>query len=228
MARATVSVVIPALDEEAQIEAAVRSVRDQACEVIVVDGGSRDRTGERARDAGARVISATGGRGPQQDAGARRATSDVVLFLHADTRLEAGWADEIRALPSRFAGGAFRFAVASPRLAFRVIEKGVRLRCALFHLPYGDQALFARRPAYEACGGFPPLPLMEDVAFVRRLRGVGPLARLHTRAFTSPRRWERTGLVRTTAANLRLLALYAAGRSPARLAAEYRPLQEAE
>ena len=96
------------------------------------------------------------------------------------------------------------------------------LRCALLRLPYGDQALFARRTAYAACGGFPHLPLMEDVAFVRRLRAVGPLALLRPRAFTSARRWEKRGVLATTLGNLRTLALYAAGRSPERLAAEYK------
>jgi rSAM/selenodomain-associated transferase 2 len=230
MTRRCLSVVIPALDEGAAIEDAIRSVRGSADEILVVDGGSRDETRERARAAGALVLEARGGRGPQLDAGARRARGDWLLFLHADTRLEPGWADELLAVGPRFAGGSFRFAVASPRPAFRLVESGVRLRVALFALPYGDQALFARADAYRACGGFPPLPLMEDVAFVRRLRRQGPLARLRSRAFTSPRRWDERGIARTTAANLRTLALYAAGRSPDALAAEYRrpPIQEAE
>jgi rSAM/selenodomain-associated transferase 2 len=219
---AAVSIVIPALNEADGIEDAVRSVRDHAEEVIVVDGGSSDRTRERAESAGARVIGTCGGRGPQLHAGALAARGSWLLFLHADTRLEPGWSEELRGVPRRFAGGSFRFAVASPRPIFRVLEQGVRLRCALFDLPYGDQALFARRHAYEACGGFPPIPLMEDVAFVRKLRRIGPLARLRSRAVTSVRRWERNGILRTTAGNVCRLALYAAGRSPERLAAEYR------
>jgi rSAM/selenodomain-associated transferase 2 len=216
-----ISVVMPALDEEAWIESALASVAGDADELIVVDGGSTDGTVERARRAGARVLEASGGRGPQLDCGARSAQGEWLLFLHADTRLDAGWASDLRGLPSHFVGGAFRFAVESPRSAFRVIEAGVRLRCELLRLPYGDQALFARREAYAACGGFPPLPLMEDVAFVRRLRRIGPLAFPKTRARTSARRWERRGLLRTTLANLRLLSLYLAGRAPERLAAEY-------
>lgn len=219
--RDRISVVIPALNEEAVIESTVRSVAGEADEVIVVDGGSNDATWAAAERAGARVLRASGGRGPQLDCGARDAQGDWLLFLHADTRLEEGWAAALRAIPPRFVGGAFRFAVASSRRAFRMIEAGVRLRCALFRLPYGDQALFARRAAYAGCGGFPPWPLMEDVAFVQRLRSVGPLRLLRERAFTSPRRWEQRGLWRTTAGNLRLLALYAAGRTPERLAADY-------
>ena len=217
----TLSVVIPALDEEERIAAAVRSVQSDADEVLVVDGGSRDRTCARAEEAGARVLRSSGGRGPQQDDGARAARGDVLVFLHADTRLEAGWADTLRALPRDVAGGAFRFAVDSPRASFRVLEVGVWLRCRLFHLPYGDQALFTRRDAYAACGGIPRIPLMEDVAFVRRLRRVGRLAFPKTRALTSPRRWERGGVLATSARNLWTLTQYAAGRSPERLAASY-------
>jgi rSAM/selenodomain-associated transferase 2 len=217
-----ISVIIPALDEDATIEAAVASVRADAAEVLVVDGGSRDETRLRAERAGARVLASPAGRGEQQRRGAREAAGDWLLFLHADTRLAAGWADELRAVTPRFAGGAFRFAVDSPRPAFRLLEAGVRLRCAVFALPYGDQALFARRPAYDACGGIPPLPLMEDVAFVQKLRGLGPLAFLKTPAVTSARRWERRGLLATTARNLRCLALYAMGRAPERLAADYK------
>jgi len=222
VARPFLSVVIPALDEEPSIEAAVRSVRDGADEVLVVDGGSTDGTAARAREAGARVIPSTAGRGLQLRRGADESRGEWILFLHADTRLDSGWADELRGLGPRSVGGAFRLAIESPRVAYRVIEAGVRLRCRLFGLPYGDQALFARRAAYEACGGMPAIPLMEDVAFVRRLRSRGPLVFLRTRARTSPRRWERGGVVRTTAHNLRFLALYALGRPPERLAAAYR------
>ncbi len=208
-----ISVVIPALDEESLIEEAILSVRE-AEEVIVVDGGSRDRTRDRAKAVGARVLTAVRGRGPQLDGGARECKGDWLVFLHADTRLEPGWTAELRAVSDRFVGGAFRFAVRSERPAFRVIEAGVRLRCVLFHLPYGDQALFARREAYAACGGFPPLPFMEDLAFVGRLRAFGPLALLRKRAFTSPRRWEAEGVVRTTAHHLWLLTRYAGGWRP--------------
>lgn len=217
----SISVVIPALDEEGRIGQAVRSVRGEASEVLVVDGGSRDRTCQEAAAAGARVTVFPGGRGVQLAHGAREAAGEWLVFLHADTHLEAGWAAQLRSLDARAAGGAFRFAVDSARPAFRVIEAGVALRCALLRLPYGDQALFARRGAYAAAGGFPPLPLMEDVAFVRRLRRVGPLAFPAARAFTSPRRWDRRGVAATTLGNLRLLALYLAGRSPERLAREY-------
>jgi rSAM/selenodomain-associated transferase 2 len=176
-----------------------------------------------AAAAGARVLPSPAGRGGQLDAGARAARGDWIVFLHADTRLEAGWREAILHLPASCPGGAFRFAVDSPRAGFRLVEWGVGWRCRLFALPYGDQALFARREAYVRAGGFPHLPLMEDVAFVRRLRREGRLALLGPRAFTSPRRWERRGIPATTLRNLWFLARYLAGRSPEKLAREYSP-----
>jgi rSAM/selenodomain-associated transferase 2 len=212
--------VIPTLDEEQRLPAAIQSVRADA-EVIVVDGGSGDATREVAAREGARVLEAPRGRGRQLDQGARAATGEWLLFLHADTRLETGWADALAALPPEVVGGAFRFAVDSPRPAFRVVERAVRLRLRLFALPYGDQGLFVRREVYARIGGVPHLPLMEDVAFVARLQRAGRLAFPPVRAFTSARRWDRYGIVGTTLRNWSLLALYAAGQSPERLARRY-------
>jgi len=219
--RPSISVVIPALDEEQRLPAAIQSVRADA-DVIVVDGGSRDATRAVAAAEGARVLESPRGRGRQLDEGARAATGDWLVFLHADTRLEAGWADALASLPADVAGGAFRLAIDSDRLAFRIVERAVRARVRLFALPYGDQGLFVRREAYAAVGGMPHLPLMEDVAFVRRLRRAGRLAFLPIRAFTSARRWDRYGIVGTTLRNWWLVGLYAAGRSPERLARIYR------
>ena len=220
--KSSISVVIPALDEESWLAAAIRSVRAQA-EVLVVDGGSRDETRAVAAAEGAVVLQTPPGRGRQLDAGARAARGEWLVFLHADTRLEAGWSEALDALPADVVGGAFRLAIDSPGAGFRCLEMGVRARVRLLRLPYGDQALFARREAYERIGGMPHLPLMEDVAFVGRLRRAGRLAFLRPRAFTSPRRWERHGLVGATLRNWWLLLLYAMGHPPARLAQRYRP-----
>jgi rSAM/selenodomain-associated transferase 2 len=216
----TIAVVIPAFDEAGHVGRAVTSVRG-ADEILVVDGGSRDATCAEALAAGARVLQAPACRGIQLELGAREVQGDWLVFLHADTRLEAGWAQGLRALPDRVPGGAFRFSVDSGRRAFRVIEAGVAIRTRLLSLPYGDQALFARRGAYERIGGFRPLPLMEDVCFVRRLRRLGPLACLPQRAWTSARRWERRGVWMATLENWWRLARYAAGRSPESLARAY-------
>ena len=217
---AVLSVIIPALNEERGVGEAVRSVRGEA-EVIVVDGGSHDATADAARRAGARVVASPRGRGIQLDRGAREATGDWLVFLHADTRLEHGWPQALFSLPPEVVGGAFRFAIDSPRRAYRVIEKGVALRCRLFRLPFGDQAIFVRRPVYGIVGGFPPFPLMEDLAFSQRLARAGPMAFPAVRAFTSARRWEEGGVMATTARNLGLQALYAVGFPPERLARLY-------
>jgi rSAM/selenodomain-associated transferase 2 len=215
-----ISVVIPALDEAAHVERALASVRG-ADEVIVVDGGSRDHTAALARSAGASVMSAPPCRGTQQSRGAERAAGDWLVFLHADTALERGWREALLALPPDIVGGAFRFAIDSARPAFRAVEWGVAWRCHLLRLPFGDQVLFARRTAYTTVGGFRPFPLMEDVDFVRRLGRAGPLAFPRPRAFTSPRRWERHGVLGATLRNGWLLAQYALGRTPEDLARGY-------
>jgi rSAM/selenodomain-associated transferase 2 len=214
------SVVIPALNEEPCIGDAVRSVRDVA-EVIVVDGGSADATVDAAERAGARVIHSPRGRGVQLDRGARAAAGDWLVFLHADTRLEPGWDRALSSLEGDVLGGAFRLAVRSPRRAYRVIEAGVALRCRLFRLPFGDQAIFVRREVYGMIGGFPPFPLMEDLVFSQRLARAGRMAFPPLRAFTSARRWEEGGVVATTVRNLGLQALYACGWPPERLARFY-------
>lgn len=217
---ARISVIIPALNEERSLGAAVASVRADA-DVIVVDGGSHDRTADVALAAGARVIRSARGRGRQLGAGAAEAHGDWLVFLHADTRLDPGWAAALRALGERVVGGAFGFAVDSPRRVFRWLEAGVRARCALLRLPYGDQAMFARRQAYERIGGVAPWPLMEDIDFARRLGRIGALAFPSVRAVTSARRWEQRGFVTTTLINWTLLGMYATGWPPERLARLY-------
>jgi hypothetical protein len=160
-------------------------------------------------------------RGLQLQAGAGRASGDWVLFLHADTWLEPGWADEVRELGRDVVGGAFRLAIDAAGPGYRLVEAAVALRSLFFTLPYGDQGLFVRRPVYDRMGGIAAQPLMEDVDFVRRLRKEGRLTLARRRAFTSPRRWERHGLVGATVRNWRALGLYAVGVSPDRLARTY-------
>lgn len=218
--RPPVSVVIPALNEEELLAEAIGSVRADA-EVIVVDGGSSDTTVAVAESAGARVIPGPRGRGAQLAAGAQVASGAWLVFLHADTRLEPGWAEALRGLDESVVGGAFRFAVDSKHPCYRWIEAGVRLRCALLRLPFGDQGIFARRGTFTLAGGFNPLPIMEDVDFVRRLGRVGRLAFPPIRAITSPRRWGERGLLATMLLNWALVGLYAAGYPRERLGRLY-------
>jgi rSAM/selenodomain-associated transferase 2 len=221
MERPMISVVIPTLNEERLLTAAIGSVRTEASEILVVDGGSTDRTRDVAAEAGARVLDAPRGRGPQLDRGAREARGGWIVFLHADTRLEPGWGASIRGLRDDVVGGAFRFALDTSRPGRRYTEWAVALRCRVLGVPFGDQAIFCRRRAYGEAGGFPHQPLFEDLAFVRRLRRLGPTVLLPSRALTSARRWERDGALVTTLRNNALILLFLAGVSPDRLAGLY-------
>lgn len=217
------SVVIPALDEEGQIEAAIASAAAEGVEVLVVDGGSRDATPRRARDAGARVLTCAPGRARQLGVGVRHAQGEVVLFLHADTRLAPGWERAVRAALADpgVVGGAFRLRFDAPSPSMRLIEWGARLRVALFALPYGDQALFARRAALEAVGGVPQVPIMEDLDLVRALRRRGRLALLPLPATTSGRRYRARGVLRTWLRNTLAAAAWLLGVERGRIAAWY-------
>ena len=191
--------VIPALEEEEQIAAAIRSAVAPGVEVIVVDAGSRDATRQCARDAGAEVMTSPPGRARQLAAGASRARGDVIVFLHADTRLPSGFADSIRTAlrAPGVVGGAFRFRFDQRTASLRLVEWGAHLRVALLGLPYGDQALFVRRCVLEKIGGVPDAPVMEDLDLVNAMRRQGRLARLQDPATTSARRYLAYGVART-------------------------------
>jgi rSAM/selenodomain-associated transferase 2 len=174
-----------------------------------------------------RWVTAPRGRGGQMDAGAAVARGRWLLFLHADSSLPARWVDAIVEADRRpgIVGGAFRFALATTDWRARILELGVRLRVALFHLPYGDQALFVRRSAFNAVGGFRGLSLMEDVDLVRRLKRHGQLYFDPAPVTTSARRWERNGWIRRSVRNLILLLKYLAGVEPTLLARQYQGRQ---
>jgi len=212
----TVSVVIPALDEADRVAAAVGSAIDGgAFEVIVVDGGSRDDTARVAAAAGARVLSAASGRAHQMNAGAATATGDALVFLHADTRLPKGFAGRVcEALGGAgTSGGSFTWGTDDTPLA-GLFNLAGRVRVAVFRVPYGDQALFLRRRAFEDLGGYPEQPVMEDWELAQRLRRMGALRVLPERTLTSSRRWTQAGLVRPTLAYLGIIAGYRLGIDP--------------
>ncbi len=220
------SVVVPTLEEADRIGELLRDLSGLAIphEVIVVDGGSLDGTAAIARDMGARVIEANPGRGTQLAEGARRSKAPVLCFLHADVRLPpetVAALTEIAVVRSRCAF-SFRFSIDAEGFGFRVIELGVRLRCGLFNLPYGDQGLVVRREDYFRAGGFPRIPLLEDVAMVRALSRVTDLEILRQPVRVSSRRWRRHGIVRATLGNWVLLLRFILGASPPTLAARYR------
>ena len=198
----TISVVIPALEEAARIRRAVECVAGPEAEVIVVDGGSRDETVRLAREAGARVFVAQEGqrgRAHQLRLGSEKSAGDVILFLHADTLLAAGWREAVeRALSDTgCAGGAFSLRFATRGVRERWIEGWAALRVALFDLPYGDQAIFLRREVLTEMGGVPSVPIMEDLDLVRAIKRAGRLTILGLAATTSSRRYRGRGTLRT-------------------------------
>lgn len=217
-----IAVVIPALDEAERVADAVASARAPGVDVWVVDGGSRDATRERARAAGARVLDAPRGRAAQLDAGTRASEGEVVVLLHADTRLPPGWAEAVRAALAdpRVVGGAFRLRFDGAGAALRVVEWGAWLRSRWLGLPYGDQALFARRAVLEAAGGVPQAPIMEDLDLVRALRRRGRLALLPLAVVTSARRYGARPL-RHMLRNWAALAAWRLGVNRARVAGWY-------
>ena len=222
--RIVISVVIPTLNAQewlpSCLAALVPAVVDGLVrEVIISDGGSNDLTCRIADETGARFVSVRQrGRGMQLKAGAAAATSDWLLFLHADTVLEDGWQREVERFINRAgkrgAKGAeaavFRFALDDRAARARFLEKLVAVRARLFHLPYGDQGLLIPKQLYEAIGGYQDLPLMEDVDLVRRLNR-GQLTILSARAVTSAIRFRQDGYVSRSTRNLTCLLLYYLG-----------------
>jgi rSAM/selenodomain-associated transferase 2 len=220
-----ISVVIPALNEAANVAAAVTSaLAGGATEVIVVDGGSSDDTVAVAESAGARVVVTGSNRARQMNEGAEAATGDVLLFLHADTVLPAGYGDAVAEALSEYgvAAGAFSLAIDASGAKYRLVEAVVDTRSRRSQLPYGDQAIFVRADTFADAGGFAVLPIMEDYEFVRRMRRRGRVVILPLRAKTSGRRWQRLGVVRTTVVNFAITVAYHLGISPGRLAAWYK------
>lgn len=223
------SVIIPALDAESTVGAAVRSA-PEAAEVIVVDGGSRDRTVAEAEGAGALVLAAPAGRATQLNRGARAASGQALLFLHADCRLPRDAGDQVARILARpgVVGGWFPQRVEAGRRLLRLGARGANLRARWLGLPYGDQAIFAERGAFEEAGGFPPEPIMEDAGFARRLRRIGRLAPAGSRVTTGGEHWERLGPVRTALLDQVTLAAWLLGVPPARIARAYRHLRKEE
>jgi rSAM/selenodomain-associated transferase 2 len=220
-----ISVIIPTLDAEASLAQCLTAlvpamVDGLVREVIIVDGGSTDRTLRIADQAGCTVIQApVRGRGQQLIAGAAAAKHAWLLFLHADTVLSEGWVREVQTFVDRVDAGQrppaaamFSFALDDMGFKPRLIEYGVALRCTLFRLPYGDQGVLIPRHLYQARGGYKPLALMEDVEFVRRLTR-GERVILRTPALTSAIRYKREGYMRRTLRNIACFSLYIA-RAP--------------
>lgn len=223
-----VSVIIPVKGDAEPLSDLLLDLRTEIgerVEVIVSAATPIDETltAVRRRHTNVTWVESAPGRGTQLNAGAAQAMGQWLWFVHADSRLPTGWLAAFEALPlnTEVTGGAFKFALDSAAWQARLLERIVALRVRWFDLPYGDQGLFVSRHIFETLGGFPPLPLMEDVEFVRRLTRLGRLRHLTLRLTTSARRWEREGWLRRSVRNLTTLSLYALGVSPERLARRY-------
>ena len=223
---ARLSIVMPVLDEGEAIAGALDALaelRALGVEVVVVDGGSQDATVQRARLRADHVLSSPPGRALQMNAGAAKASGDVLLFLHADTRLPAeaerlvldGLARSTRHW------GRFDVTIAGRHPMLPVIAFMMNLRSRITGIATGDQAIFVKRDAFREAGGFPAIPLMEDIALSKRLKRAGRPLCLRERAITSGRRWETHGVFRTILLMWRLRLAYFFGADPATLARRY-------
>ncbi len=222
--RAPLSVVIPTLDAGSELPGCLAALMEGVGaglvrEVVVSDGGSNDATAALARDAGAAVVTGPPGRGGQLRRGVAASGGSWLLVLHADTRLDPGWSEAVRAhVEAGHEAAWFRLAFRARGLAPRLVAAWANLR-ARAGLPYGDQGLLIPRALYEEVGGYEDIALMEDVSLACRLRG--RMRGLPMTARTGAARYEAQGWARRGARNLLTLARYLAGADPARLARAY-------
>ena len=223
-AEGLISVIIPTWNEESNIGSLLNEIVGTASvEIIVVDGASGDRTTEIAASYNVKVIQASRGRSIQMNAGAGEALGDILLFLHADTRLPQNWISMVRkalAEPGT-AAGAFEIAINGNERGLRIIERLTNSRSRRLQLPYGDQAIFVKADLFGQIGGYSDLPIMEDFELVRRLRKFGRIITVPARVITSARRWRDRGIWRTTLINQAMILGYLTGISPARLVRWY-------
>ncbi|HLO85587.1 MAG TPA: TIGR04283 family arsenosugar biosynthesis glycosyltransferase [Nostocaceae cyanobacterium] len=222
---ATISIIIPTLNEAGNIKNAIASTQPSTnTEVIVVDGGSTDDTVEITKNCGVKVISSPPGRATQMNTGALAASGEILLFLHADTRLPADFDVMIRTSLQQpgVVAGAFRLQIDAPQWGLRLVEWGVKWRSQLWQMPYGDQAIFITKSIFKQVGCFPQLPIMEDFELIRNLKNIGKITILPASVLTSARRWQKKGILQTTLINQIVVLAFFLGVPPVKIRDWYR------
>jgi rSAM/selenodomain-associated transferase 2 len=222
------SIIIPALHEKNQINEVIENVCHQdsggCCQIIVIDGDPAGSTISAIENNGIIRKTAPRGRGKQMNAGAAVAKGEILIFLHADTRLPDNALEKISQVlrDERYVGGAFDLKIDSDRLFLKYISARASLRSRLNRIPYGDQAIFIRKDYFDQIGRFRDIPLMEDVDLMRRIKkDRKKIYILSDKVLTSARRWERDGALYTTLRNQMFIALFYLGVNPCRLAKYY-------
>jgi len=220
-----ISVIVPMLNEEQVIAGTLDAIREgaPAAQILVVDGGSTDRSVEIARSRGETVLGSPRGRARQMNRGAAAANGDVFAFVHADTMVPPTFARDIEVALANTAvvGGRFDVMLDAPSFASRIIGALISIRSRIMRSATGDQAIFVRREIFARFGGFAEIDICEDVEFVRRLKREGNFACLRAKVVTSARRWRRHGLARTVIRMWLIKSLFLAGVSPAWLKHQY-------
>ncbi len=220
-----ISIIIPVLNEAEIIRSTLQKLQHSSTlEIILVDGGSKDNTVNIAQELGFKVVTVTGGRSAQMNAGANIAQGNILLFLHVDTQLPRNFNFLVKQTLNQpqVIAGAFELAIDGREKSLRLVEILVRLRSHLFSLPYGDQAIFTTKQAFVEIGGFANLPIMEDFELIQRLKRRGKIAIAPAAVTTSGRRWQKLGVGKTTLINQLIIVGYYLGVSPAKLSKFYR------
>lgn len=220
----SVAIVVPVLNEGSGLGPLIRMLRETgADEVVFVDGGSTDSSGEVLEETGVCWYACKPGRARQMNLGASKTESDILLFLHADTTISSSSLEEVRRVmgDKETVAGRFDIRLSGQHFMHRVIAFFVNWRSRLTRISTGDQAMFVRRDVFEKLGGFPEQPLMEDIELSRRLKPVGKIACLREKVMTSSRRWEAHGILRTILLMWWLRFRYWLGADPAELKRHY-------
>ncbi len=222
-----ISVIIPVLNEAKILDKTLSQLQPEleGHELIVVDGGSTDNSVQIAEKYG-KVIKSERGRAKQLNAGVNAANGDILIFLHADVWLEKGAFNAVEAaLSSGYIGGGFLQKIDGKSLLYRLIELSANMRGKYLKIFYGDSGIFVRRTDFQKIGGFPDVPIMEEMGFSKELRRLGKTKMVKPHIHISARRWERNGIINTTAKNWLITFLYSIGFSLDRLAKLYRNIR---